>query len=278
MAHNTTNTAKLIEPQIASMLMQPLEAESVVLAANPTIVNSSEPLRIKKLESGFTPHWVGEGELIPDGDEATFDEIQLMPTERKSIKVIIKMTNEMIRQAKDGVSSLLQQRLVKDVANTLDDALLKGDGTENQIKGIINQDDITKGTLDLTDTDSLLDALALAASKEVSPNRFILNGGDFFEMRKLKDKNGRYIMQSDLTGSAAFRLFDVPVTVTNKMPKGKALLANMKEIAVVRDQNPTMTILTERYAEYDMIGVRVTTRFDCGLLRPEGVILLESED
>ena len=95
-------------------------------------------------------------------------------------------------------------------------------------------------------------------------------------MRKLRDKNGRYILQSDVSGSAAFRLFDVPVTVTNKLPAGKALLANTKEIAVVRDQNPTMTILNERYAEYDMVGVRVTCRFDVGLLRPEGVILLES--
>lgn len=276
MAHNTTNTAKMIEPKIANMLMQPLEAASVVMAAGPTVFDSSEPLRIKKLVSGFEPQWVGEGEEIPDGGEAGFDEIQLMPTERKSLKVIIKMTNEMIRQAKDGVSTVLEQRLVSDVAKSLDNALLMGDGKDNAITGIINQPDITKATLDLSNTDSLLDALALAASKEVTPNRFILNGSDFFELRKLRDKNGRYILQSDVSGSAAFRLFDVPVTVTNKLPAGKALLANTKEIAVVRDQNPTMTILNERYAEYDMVGVRITCRFDVGLLRPEGVILLES--
>lgn len=276
MAHSTTNTAKMIEPKIANMLMQPLEAASVVMAAGPTVFDSSEPLRIKKLVSGFEPQWVGEGEEIPDGGEAGFDEIQLMPTERKSLKVIIKMTNEMIRQAKDGVSTVLEQRLVSDVAKSLDNALLMGDGKDNAITGIINQPDITKAALDLSNTDSLLDALALAASKEVTPNRFILNGSDFFELRKLRDKNGRYILQSDVSGSAAFRLFDVPVTVTNKLPAGKALLANTKEIAVVRDQNPTMTILNERYAEYDMVGVRVTCRFDVGLLRPEGVILLES--
>ncbi|AZA11083.1 phage major capsid protein [Corynebacterium gerontici] len=277
MSINTTNTAALIEPQIAPMLMDPLEAESVVLAANPTVFNSSEPLRIKKLVSGFTPAWVGEGELIPDAGEADFDELQLMPTERKSIKSIITITNEMIRQAKTGVQELLQQRLVRDIASALDTALLTGDGSDNTITGIINQPEITKATMDLEDTDSLLDALALAASKEVTPNRLILNGGDFFTLRKLKDGNGRYIMQSDLTGSAAYRLFDVPVTVTNKLPAGKAILANTKEIAVVRDQNPTMTILTERYAEYDKVGIRVTTRFDLGLLRPEGVILLETE-
>lgn len=276
MVHSTTTTSKMIEPQLSTMLMQPLESASVVMAAGPTEFDSSEPLRIKKLVSGFTPKWVAEGEEIPDGGEAGFDEIQLMPTDRKSLKVIIKMTNEMIRQAKDGVSTVLEQRLVSDVASALDTALLTGDGADKSITGIINQPDITKATLDLSNTDSLLDALALAASKEVTPNSFILNGSDFFTLRKLRDKNGRYILQSDVSGSAAFRLFDIPVTVTNKLPQGKAILANTKEIAVVRDQNPTMTILNERYAEFDMVGVRVTTRFDLGLLRPEGVILLES--
>ncbi|MFW9241359.1 hypothetical protein ACOJAW_10405, partial [Corynebacterium striatum] len=83
MVHSTTTTSKMIEPQLSTMLMQPLESASVVMAAGPTVFDSSEPLRIKKLVSGFTPKWVAEGEEIPDGGEAGFDEIQLMPTDRK---------------------------------------------------------------------------------------------------------------------------------------------------------------------------------------------------
>lgn len=198
-----------------------------------------------------------------------------MPSDRKSIKSITRVSNELIRQAKNGVTNVLQARLVKDVSNALDDMLLKGDGAEGGAVGFLNQKNTQTGTLDVANTDSLIDMLALAASKEVTPNRWFLSGEDFYELRKTKDKNGRYIMQADggIGGGVGYRLFDVPVTVTNKLNKGEGALVDMSEIAVVRDINPQVTILTERYAEYDQIGIRVATRYDLGLLHPEGVIV-----
>lgn len=277
-AVNDSISAKnLIQEQVSTMLVEPLEAASVVLSAQPQIFNSSEPLRINTLVDFPDAAWVGENELIPDEGAASFGEIQLMPTERKSIKRIIRVSNELIRMAKTGVTSTLQAKLVHTVQQALDDALLAGDGSDDTVTGIINQPNITKTTLAVDDPDSYLDAIALAASKEVTPNRFIINGQDFYTLRKIKDQNGRYILQSDVSGEAAYQLHGVPVTVTNKMPAGKAILADMREIAVVRDVDPQVTILTERYAEYDQVGIRVVTRYDLGLLRPEGVILMESE-
>lgn len=277
MSHNNTTTGQpLIQDQVATMLVEPLEAASVVLAAGPTVFNSSAPLRIPTLTGGFNPDWVGEGELIPDTEKAAFGELQLMPTNRKSIKTITRVTNELIRQATVGVSTVLQSRLVRDVANKLDDALLAGDGANDTVTGILNQPGTQAGTLDLTGTDAFLDALAMAAAEEVTPNRWILNGGDFFTLRKLKDQNGRHLLQTEIAGDVTYSLFGVPVTVSNKIPAGKAILADMKQIAVVRDIDPTVTILNERYAEYDEVGIRVTTRYDLGLIHPEGVVILSA--
>ena len=71
--------------------------------------NSSEPLRIPTIAEGVNPEWVGENELIPE-DEVTTGEISLMPTNRKSIKVITRVSNELIRMATVSVSSVLEQR------------------------------------------------------------------------------------------------------------------------------------------------------------------------
>lgn len=277
MSHNDTTTGRaLIQEQVATMLVEPLEADSVVLAAGPRIFNSSEPLRIPTLTAGFNPTWVGEGELIPDGEKAAFGEIRLMPTERKSIKTITRVTNELIRQATAGIAPQLQSRLVRDVAAKLDDGLLNGDGAADTVTGLLNQPGTQKATLDLADTDSLLEALALAAAAEVTPNRWLLNGGDFFTLRKLKDGNGRHLLQNEIAGEAKLALFGVPVTVSNKIPAGKAILADMSKVAVVRDIDPTVTVLTERYAEYDEVGIRVTTRYDLGLIHPEAVLVLST--
>jgi HK97 family phage major capsid protein len=275
---NSTNTAKqLIEDQVKGILVEPLEAASVVLQSAPTVFNSSEPLRIKTLEEGFEPGIVGENELIPDNGEATFGEIKLMPTERKSIKAIIRTSNELIRQSTVGVSQTLQARLVKDVATKLDNELLAGTGANDGITGLLNQPGLETAPISLTDTDPYLDALAAMAAKEITPTRFILNGSDFFELRKIKDNNGRYVMSGGPAEGTAYKLFEIPVTITNKLAPGQGILANMADVAVVRDIDPQVTILTERYAEYDQVGIRVTTRYDLGLLRKDSVLLLDTE-
>lgn len=275
-AFDSTNSKSLIEEQVSTMLVEPLEAASVVLSSGPTIFNSSEPLRVPTLDHKFQPGWVGENEEIP-GHAAgiEFGEIQLMPTSRKSIKTIIRISNELIRMAKTGVSATLQARLVADVRTKLDDALLAGDGAGDTILGLLNQP-VDHAPFSLTDTDVFLDALALLASREVTPSKFLMNGTDFYELRKLKDANGRHLLQSELSDAATYRLHGIPVSVSNKIPAGKAILADMKAVAVVRDIDPQITLLPERYAEFDQIGIRVKTRYDMGLIRQESVLILDT--
>jgi HK97 family phage major capsid protein len=274
----TAANPELLADQVASLLVQPLEAASVVLSSGPRIFDTAGVLRIPKLVSGSTVSFVGEGSEIPDTADVDFDEMLLMPTERKSLKTILRFTNELVRQSVIGINAVLKARLVKDVSDALDDALLKGDGSSDSITGIINQDNVTTGTLDVTDADSLLDAIGSLNALEVTPNRWLVNGTDFIALRKLKEAvdSNKYLLESDVTRDATYRLFGVPVTITNKLPEGTAVLADVSQIAVARDIAPSVTVLTERYAEFDEVGLRVVTRYDLGLLHPEAVAVLTS--
>ena len=276
MAHSTADHPELIQEQVASLLVEPLEAQSVVLAAGPRIFDTASPLRIPKLVGSEGGEWTGENELISEHD-IEFDEISLMPTERKSVKTLTRFSNELLRQSVIGLDQVLKTRLVSDVARKIDDAFLTGDGADGSVTGIVNQAGVQTGVLDATEPDSLLDALALASAAEVQPNRWIISGADFYTIRKIKDNSNNYILESDITSGTTHRLFGVPVTVTNKLPEGTAILANMGEVAVARDTNPTVKLLDQRYAEYDQQAIRVTARYDLGLLRPEGVIVLNAE-
>lgn len=273
---DSTSANALIVEKVSSMLVEPLAAASVVLAANPTVFQSSEPLRVPTLTGNTNPEWVGENELIPEADNLTFGEIELMPTNRKSIKTITRVSNELVRMAKIGVSEVLQRRLVSDVRDKLDTALLVGDGADNSVTGIINQPGVTNAAWDVADPDSILDGLATLAASEVSPTRILMNGTDFFSLRKLKDGDGRGLLQSDLTAEATYRIHGVPVTVTNKLPAGTLVAANWADIAVVRDQDTTVRLDSSRYLEYDQTAIRVTARYDLGILRPAGVLVMET--
>lgn len=271
----TANNSELLYEHIQSLLIQPLEEQSIILNSGVRMFDSAVPLRIPKLVGSSDPSWVGEGEVIPEAD-VDFDEIKLMPTERKSLKTLIRFTNELARQSVIGLDSTLKSRLVNDVSRKLDTALLMGDGKNNTVTGLVNQNDVQKGVLNASDPDSLLDALALAHAAEVQPTRWFISGKDFFTLRKLKDKSGHYLIVPDVTAGAKYSLFGVPVTVTNKLPEGKAVLANMNEVAVVRDRNADVKILDQTFATTDEQAIRVVTRYDLGLLRPEGVIVLDA--
>lgn len=368
MFESTAANPTLLADQVSSLLVQPLEAASVVLSSGPRIFDTAGVLRIPKLTGSSSVGFVGENELIPSDHDTTFDEVVLMPTERKSIKVIERYSRELARQAVIGIDATLKNRLVKVVSDKLDTALLTGKGqvtnevqtvtvavggnpftlsyrgqetgslangaaastvqtalqglstigsgnatvagsaggpytvtfggtlaatsvdqlgaagatvvttsegeSANGITGLINQPGVQTGELDVTDADSLLDAIALASAAEVTPTRWFLSGADFIALRKLKDGNERYLIESDVTLDTTYRLFGIPVTVTNKLATGKGILADTSQIAIARDLAPSVTILSERYADYDQIGIRVVTRYDLGLLHPEAVIVL----
>lgn len=64
MALNTTDTPELLQEQVSSLLIQPLETASIVLAAGPRIFDTASPLRIPKLVGSGTPAWVGDRKSV----------------------------------------------------------------------------------------------------------------------------------------------------------------------------------------------------------------------
>jgi hypothetical protein len=57
----TTDNSTLIQSQVASLLVQPLEQASTFLAAGPVILDSSSPVRVPRIANGVTAGFVAEG-------------------------------------------------------------------------------------------------------------------------------------------------------------------------------------------------------------------------
>ncbi|WP_347955442.1 phage major capsid protein [Gordonia aichiensis] len=270
---NTTTFPTLQADQIASLLVQPLEAESVFLAAGPKIIDTNGPIRIPRIASGLDVGFVGEGEQIPESGVG-LDEVQMLPSSLKSLKVLSRVTAEVLRSSAVALDAILKQRLTIDTAAALDTALFSGDGTDDTIKGILSQAGVATGTLDAESPDTLLDGIGIARANEVKPNRWFLSPTDYLAIRKAKDNEGRYVLQPDITQTGAEVLFGVPVTVTSRIPAGKAILADMALVVVARDLSPTVTVDQSRYFDTDEVALRVVTRYDLALLQPKAVTVL----
>lgn len=279
----TADNSTLIQSQVASLLVQPLEQASTFLAAGPVILDSSSPVRVPRIANGVTAGFVAEGTQISDGDVA-FDEVTLLPSTLKGLKVLVKLTNELIRTSVVGLESVLRTRLVTDVANALDAALWDGTGTSNTIKGILRQTGIATGTLDLADPDSLIDGLATAQGNKVSPTHWVMTSASFAAIRKVKVGTGdaRYVIDPNtIQNGTDFRLLGLPVIITDNIPnaagtptKARAALVDMSKVVVARDVDAEVKILDQTFADFDSVGIRVVSRWDTALLQPEAVTLL----
>jgi HK97 family phage major capsid protein len=282
-----SGNSTLVQSQVASLLVQPLEQASTFLAAGPVVLDSSSPVRVPRIVNGVTAGFVAEGTQISDGDVA-FDEVTLLPSTLKGLKVLVKLSNELIRTSVVGLDAVLRTRLVTDVANALDAALWDGTGTSNTIKGILRQTGIGTGVLDLTDADSLIDGIATAQANKVSPTHMVMTSTSFAALRKLKIANAgttsdqdfrQYLFDpSGIQGGTAFQLFGLPVIITDNIPavstKNRVALVDFSKVVVARDVNAEVKILDQTFGDYDSIGIRVVSRWDTALLQAKAVTLL----
>src|SRR5699024_3996771 len=126
--------------------------------------------------------------------------------------------------------------------------------------------------------DSIIDAIGSLNALEVNPNRIIVSGADFTSLRKLKDNGGRYLLTPDITAGAGGSLVGIPVVVTTKFEGGTAVVVDMSAVAVVRDSDARVDNVRDRYADYDQTGIRVVTRYDLKLIRPNAVAVLKTAE
>lgn len=275
MALDTQNTSGLTQEQVARMLIEPLTRFSTFLAANPTFYDTSggNSLRIPKAFESVADeiaanNWHGENEQINEV-EPDNDELVLLPDTMKSIKTLTRFSNELARQSIVSLEQALQNRLVTDVATALDRQLLSdtGDGIERP-RGMFAWEGVETLEYSELDLDTIMDGYGVFLGRfgHTEGLRLFIRASDYMTLRKLKDGDGRYLLQPDMsTGGIVVPALGARLAISDHIPEGNAALVDMTQVAVARDLNPSVKLLTERYADYDQQAIRVVTRMDAAL-------------
>ncbi|QDO88347.1 phage major capsid protein [Ornithinimicrobium ciconiae] len=287
MAVSTTTAPELTAEQVQTVLVKPLEAASTFLASGVRIVDTAGPLRLPKLGAATSPAWFAENALITPEVDPTFDEVALLPSTIKSVKTLTRFSNELARQSVISLDAALKERLVKDVADTIDAQFWSASNgaTATMPKGILNyagQSITSVGALTL---DHLLDAEALALAANVNPAnlKWAMTSRELTALRKVKQGTGsnQYVLQPDPTRAGGYVIFGKPVIVTNRLPDttgapdtGNLVLADFSQIVVARDQNPTVKLLDQTFGDYDQMALRVTARYDVAPLNDDAIVKL----
>ncbi len=280
-----SNFSELLAEQVAAILIAPLEATSVVMRTGMRVFTAGgQPIRVPKLidfsvlsgasTTGASPTygaWRGENELIGE-DEPDFDELVLLPSSLRSIKIIHRISAELARHSVIDITNAIRDALVRRVALEWDHVAIRGDGSQNTPVGLLHM--VGRQTASKAwSVDSIHDTVGLLLAANASPGRWIMHPSNFVNARKFKSETtGQYLLQPDPQEGNAYRLAGYPVLVTTLMPTNRVLLLDPSAVAIGRDLDTSVVIDSSRYLDYDQVALRVVLRMDIGALLPSAIV------
>lgn len=278
MALSSANSTELTAEQVQKVLVAPLAQKSIFLSAGVQIVDTAGPLRIPKGANPTTPDWYGQNEQITDEDPS-FDEVTLLPTTMKSVKVLTRFSNELARQSVIALDAALRNRLVTDVANTVDAQLLSAStGAAGTLpKGLFAYAGQTLPVGGALTFDDMIDAdaLALGANVNLESLVWVMHPTEFTNLRKIDEgASDRKLFQPDATKGGALTFSGHRVIVSSRVPAGTVGLVDFSQIVVARDVAPSVKILDQTFGDFDQQAIRVVARYDAAPVNDDAVIAL----
>jgi HK97 family phage major capsid protein len=225
-------------------------------------------------ETGFTNNagMVAEGGAKPQSDI----QLDLITTTAKVIAHYMKAS----RQVLDDVSQLrstIDQRLLYGLAYKEETQLLNGDGTGQNLLGIIPQATAYAAPISLADA-TMIDVMRLAmlqaALAEYPATGHVMNPIDWAYIETQKDSLGRYLIGNP-QGTTAPTLWNLPVVTTQSMTVRKFLTGAFKLGAQVFDRwQARVEIATENEDDFikNLVTILAEERLALAVYRPEAFI------
>lgn len=186
-------------------------------------------------ETGFVNNAapVAEGGTKPSSDI----KLDLVTTSAKVIAHWMKASKQVLSDISQ-LRSIIDQRLLYGLAYVEEGQLLNGDGTGQNLNGIIPQATAYAAPVSLSDL-NIIDVLRLAmlqaALAEYPATGHVMHPTDWASIETLKDADGRYIIGNP-QGTTAPTLWALPVVATQAMTVRKFLTGAFKLGAQVFDR------------------------------------------
>lgn len=166
-----------------------------------------------------------------------------------------------------SVVDFIVNQMAEEIAIWIEGQLINGTGS-NAAQGALNT---TTGVAASSSTAITADELIELQSKVKQAYQgaacWTMHPETFTTLKKLKDSNGRYLLQDDVTGEFPFRLLGKPVYLSDNMPKLAAgarpvLYGDYSGLSVNFRENISVEVLREQFATKHAIGVISWFEFD----------------
>lgn len=226
-------------------------------------------------ETGFTNNAGMVGETLKK-PESTM-KFDLITTGPKVIAHFVKASRQILTDASQ-LASYIDGRLRYGLAFKEEQQLLNGDGTGQNLLGIIPQASAYVAPFDPAGTETSIDMIRLAMLQallaEYPASGIVMNPIEWARIELLKDTTGRYIIGNP-QGSIGATLWNLPVVETQAIEADKFLVGAFKLGAQVFDRwQARVEVATENEDDFvkNLVTILAEERLALAVYRPEAFI------
>lgn len=233
----TTPTGGIVQayrrPGILPGTFRPLTIEALFPALT-IATNSFEYVQENEAKLVNGAAFVAEGAQKPFGST----DFELKTGNIRTIAHLARVSKQLLADA-PALAAYINQRMVYGVDLVVEDQLVSGNGSGQNLSGIFNAGNFTAHgakQADLGTNATLLDLILFAKSKVEQafyrPNVILLNPADWTAMQMIKAQNGEYMLGHPAS-VAPKQLWGLPIWTTPAIAKGKFMVGDFTQAATL---------------------------------------------
>lgn len=205
-----------------------------------------------------------------EGTDADSGKVALSQVELNGFlgRCLAKISNSLINNTKFDVVGFVEAKMAQAIALFIEKELLKGTNQKIEgLRGIAEDMTIPTEAAGVISVDDLMDVQDAVIDNYQPNSIWIMNRKTRNALRKLKDREGEYLLNRDLTAKWGYTLLGKDVYCSDAMDNATAgktaiFYGDFTGLAVKISEQPNMMVLRERYAVEHQTGVLAFVELD----------------
>lgn len=189
------------------------------------------------------------------------------------VGALSKVSVSLINNSQFDIVSYVVNKVAESIALFLENEIINGAGT-TKMTGVL-VDTLVKAVDTVGDTPTADEFIAIQVAvpqQYQAGAMWLVSNKTLLAMRQMKDENGRYFLQNDLTNGFGYTFLGKPVMVSDKMVDTNVVYGDFSGYFVNIHEGSSIKVLNEKYADEHAVGVVAWLEVD-GKVMEEGKLV-----
>lgn len=189
------------------------------------------------------------------------------------VGALSKVSVSLINNSQFDIVSYVVNKVAESIALFLEKEIISGKGTTKMTGVLVDTLVKTVDTVGDTPTADEFIATQVAVPQQYQAGAmWLVSNKTLLAMRQMKDENGRYFLQNDLTNGFGYTFLGKPVMVSDQMVDTNVVYGDFSGYFVNIHEGSSIKVLNEKYADEHAVGVVAWLEVD-GKVMEEGKLV-----